>query len=979
MLGAFFAAFFGALTVYIASRHNMITNSTQISVLPYLLLMVTVLLLNPLCRLIRIIRAFSPVEITVMFMMSMVSSGLATYGLAMAIVPIVGDLCNPQWNTRQSEWNRYVVPFLNDRYFVAEPGMQVMAAECNRAFTSLQEKKSVYEAAYRVGEHTKLAAALESELAGTAVSNSAKRETLAASLENARKLSADSLQNWQSLRARKQHLPEWREVTRLYPPEIEREERLVEESEKKLVALEQPAFDKVTVFRRGLPPGESPFPGILPLADDDSRAYFGRLKRLVIGGEALNQIKQVWKAARVLPAEQIIGPDLTASCCERLARATNALSALNKRPELERLKEQARNKEQWFSTKRLEYTAQLKTINDAKHRAERREALEFKSQSKDIISDIKHLDREYKRFKKSQDRLQHEMDCIINIELLVGRINDLQKQLVTGNMRSGELAERVAKLLPVFPAIDISVRRYFFGQIPWGDWIKPLGRWALLIGLTYVMLMALNTLIYRQWAHNERLTYPLVELPKMLIGEPDSVGLPPVFRNWLFWAGAAISGSVLGWNLLCSTEIIPGLKPFSFTHPYWNGWSGYVTNTKFAALGGVRTYVFFTAVGLSFLVPKNISFSLWFFYVVYLLELLLLVWAGHGVDTRSFPVDWWCLSNFRNAQGQGALIIFAGYVLYKCRKYILCALFPASLTDLEAAERNELRVSSIAFLSCSFGLILMLWLSMGANLYYTLFFYMIILFITIALTRVVAEGGLLTFQIYLTPFHYVRSFFGFNHSWTAASLFAPLMVYYAILFLDIKAFISPAMANALKLREDYRLKRLSFHVVVALAIIVASVISVATALILCYDGGADAGSYGIYTWFYDRLPKDHVFGIIKSLIKDAPPSSTASMGWTAAGGATMAALLFFRQYLFWLPHPIGMVMLINGLMDGHWFSIFLGWLCNVAVTKYGNKNSFQRVKGFFIGLIAGELILIIVAFFVSLLTGINTGIDLNKH
>ncbi|MCG2661081.1 MAG: hypothetical protein L6437_12660, partial [Kiritimatiellae bacterium] len=499
---------------------------------------------------------------------------------------------------------------------------------------------------------------------------------------------------------------------------------------------------------------------------------------------------------------------------------------------------------------------------------------------------------------------------------------------------------------------------------------KPLSRWALLIGLTYIVLMSLNVLIFRQWAHNERLIYPLVELPKALIGDVDSAGLPPIFCNGLFWGGAAISMSVLGWNLFCATQIIPGLSPLELG----SRWLDYVDKTQFEALRNMRSDIFFTIIGLSFLVPKNISFSLWFFYIVYMVQLLFMVWGGYGLDDRSFPCDWWYLTNFRNAQGQGALIVFSSLVLYKCRKYILCALFPSSIAGLEEAERKELKLSSIAFLGCSLGLILILWLSMGANLYYTILFYVIILVITIGLVRVVAEGGLLSFQAMANPIHYVRNFFVLDRAWTSASLFAPLMVYYSIIFLDIKTFIAPAFANALKLREDYRLKRFSFHVAVASAIAIAGFVAVVTALMMCYDRGADA----MHSWFYVGLPRNSMFEVIRSTIKDAPAATTGNITWTIGGGVVMAALLFFRQFYFWLPHPIGLLMFVNPLMNAYWFSIFLGWICNVAVTKYGNKETFQRAKGFFIGLIVGELILVVLAFIITMALGTNCGITLNR-
>lgn len=971
LFGTVFSAVFAALTIYFIHRLNVWPTDTQIPVMPYILLIVTVALINPVCRLIRIVRAFTPVEIMVIFVMGMVSAGLSTFGLAAHLVPVVGGLFNSDWNNKQSEWNRYVVPYLNDKYFVAEPGIQAEAIKYKQALKTLLDRKTANETARLVSIHVAMVAACESALAKIPENDPAGIEKAKASLASARNLHDESARQWQDLCRAQPALPDWKEVIRIMPPEIEKAEQAVDEAEKQLIAIEEKAFAEAAVFRRGLPRDESAFPGILPLTGDDRRAYFGRLHRLLGGLGTLRRMKEASVSARLLPADVIIGPEQAGPYCDMFARSAKELLALCNENDLQQLKERLDSTENEFNAQRMELTARLKSISDKKLAASRARSFELAAESDAVIAEMKWLDRRYKHFKKKFEIYHHEMDCLRKIQALAAGIEGLREQLSAGKMSGGELAAQITSLLPAFPSIDVSLRRYFIGQVPWACWLKPLSYWALVIGLTYIVLMSLNVLIFRQWAHNERLTYPLAELPKALAGEAGMTGFPPIFRNSLFWAGAAISMSVLGWNLFCSTQIVPGLTPLDLN----NRWFDYVNKTQFESLRGMKSEIFFTMVGLSFLVPKNISFSLWFFFVIYMVQVLIMVWTGHGQSTGSFAWDWWYQTNFRSAQGQGALIVFSGFVIYKARKYILCSLFPSSVADLEDDERKELKLSSIAFLGCSLGLILMLWLSMGANLYYTILFYVIILVITIGLVRVVAEGGLLSFQCWGNPIHYLRNFFGLDRPWTSASLFAPLMVYYAIIFLDIKTFIAPAMANALKLREDYRLRRFSFHVIVAVAIVVAALSAVIVSLLLSYDRGADAMNSG----FFVAAPRDYTFNVIRSIIKDAPASATENIPWTLGGAVAMAALLFFRQFFFWMPHPIGLIMFVNPIMNSYWFSIFLGWIFNVAITKYGNKDSFYRAKGFFIGLIIGELIMVAISCVLAMSLGTVSGITLNRN
>jgi len=286
----------------------------------------------------------------------------------------------------------------------------------------------------------------------------------------------------------------------------------------------------------------------------------------------------------------------------------------------------------------------------------------------------------------------------------------------------------------------------------------------------------------------------------------------------------------------------------------------------------------------------------------------------------------------------------------------------------------ELRVSSFLFLAGSLGVVLILWLGMGANLGYTIFFFLVILLITVGLVRSVAEGGILGFQAWAGPFHFIRNVLGMTKSWTSASLFAPLVVYHGVFFLDLKTFIAPAMANALKIRSDLRMGRLRFHVAIGLAILLAAATAILSEIIMGYSSGADGMNY----WFHSMFPRG-LFERMASMMQNPPEASPGMIGWIVAGGGAMAALLFFRQFMFSLPHPIGMVMLVNPIMSAYWFSILLGWIAKSLVTKYGNKETYTRTRAIFLGLIVGELLIVGLSMYFAYAFDLDVKIDLNRN
>ncbi|MBN1669848.1 MAG: hypothetical protein JXR37_02370 [Kiritimatiellae bacterium] len=949
VLGGLFAACFAILTVYFENRRSLICTANQIPVLPYVLLLATVLLLNPLFRLIRVVRRLTTAEILVIFTMGMVSSGISTFGLSAQLVPVIGNLFNGHWNTEQTEWNRYVEPFLNEQLFISVPGIRQAAREYRAAAEAAQQLKTTYEAA--------LARQKESAAGGSAAG-----EGLAG--EGGGAVAAP----WPGAD------PPARVVAE-YPDRIREQERLVAERKAILTTLEDQAKAKVALFRRGLPKELRAYPGFLPMAGDDGATYAGRLGRLFYGKRAAGHLRGALAALRAAPAGEPLADGPARAVAAYVRRAIDALAPLAATETLDADKAELDARDARLTGRLVELDGELVRLNEEKRRAAVDAAKRLERRVARLERQKRRVNREKERLAALTERKLIHIEATRRVAETVAGLTELHRPLAGSGARPAPAAVRapLAAALADFPQFDASLRRYFVGDVPWSQWAGPLVRWGLLIALTYVVLMTFNILIFRQWAHNEKLIYPLAELPEILAGFEggESRGLPAVFRSGLFWLGVSVSAVFVGWNLLCRTGVVPGLKEFDFS----NAWQAYIQNTALAGLEYLgRSTIFFTMIGLAFLIPKKVSFSLWFFYVLFLVQVLVLVWTGYGYSWRSFPWEWWYTLNFCNAEGGGALLVFASVVLFKCRRYLLCVFWPASVRDLEADERRELRIASGLFLFGSLGVVGMLWRCLGANLYYSMFAYAIIMVITIGLVRAVAEGGVLGFQAWVSPFHFVRHVFGFDKSWSAPSLFAPLMVYYSILFLDIKTFIAPAMANSLKIRDDLRMARGRFHAAMAIAVFGAALVAVVVTVMMCYAGGADA----MNRWFYVGFPRG-LFARIADIAKTPPTATSDGRFWLAAGIVLMAALLYFRQRIFWLPHPIGLIMLVNPIMKTYWFSIFVGWIAKTLVTKYGNKDTYVRARGFFVGLIVGELVIVTLAMGLSYAMKKYLNIDLNRN
>lgn len=959
LLGVFFAGLFAYITVMREQVSHEVVTATQLAVLPILLLIGMLLLINPIIKhVFRFLRPFTLVELMIVFVMGSVSSGISTFGLASQLVPVVSSLMNPYWNNDQSRWDIYVEPYVSDKFFLAEENTRKAAIQFKNVYEELRQAQSVLRAAKTLTAAQKqLEQASElREKARDLPSDDPERDlkvnTALQELRFAKRAISQGEESWAPYEEELQ--PEV--VMETYPERIERLMRERAEKKQALESIKADAEQAVEVFRKGLPDEMRAIPGMIHTTNESFAAYRARVKRLMNGVKALDKVRtaEAVLADRGMNSGTGTLEQRQQTAVEALDKAIDIMAPISELPVLEERLEQAQ--------------LELQETNDQLHSSEqnlgalqqrRREApVEYFDEldkqigeSKDRVDELKK--RSDRLSSEISDELQPPLDITEKVQETRGQIQQLSESIAEAQTPE-ELEPLQAELIDVmgaFRAFDASFERFAFGDIDWKIWVTPIAQWSLLILLTYLVLMTFNVLIFRQWAYNERLIYPLAELPMLLAGGTDEEygTVPPIYRTALFWVGVAISCFVLGWNIMAGKGVIPGVSEISLTFEL----TDYVKGTAFEGISpGARLHVFFTLIGLSFLIPARISHSLWLFHVGYMFLLLVLVWLGLGVDERSFPSDWMMVLNFRTALGGGALLVFASVVLWKCRKYIFCFMHPVALEGLPDGERRELRISSWLFMGGSIGLIAMLTWGMGANLFFSILCYMVILIITIGLVRAVAEGGILGFQCHFGPFHLIRSVLGMNHSWTAPSLFAPLLIFYSIMFLDIKTFIAPAMANALKIRDDAGMGRIRFHVGIAAGIFVAMGIAIMTHIILGYSQGADS----MHNWFYSNFPQQ-VFDTIKTMTITEPTDSAGARMWLLTGCIVMGLLVYFRQRVFWLPHPIGMIMLVNPLMAQYWFSILLGWLFKNLVTKYGNKTTYSTIRTLFVGLIVGELIM----------------------
>ena len=230
--------------------------------------------------------------------------------------------------------------------------------------------------------------------------------------------------------------------------------------------------------------------------------------------------------------------------------------------------------------------------------------------------------------------------------------------------------------------------------IPWNLWIGPLIAWSVLVLLVFGGFLCLAALLRRQWVDNEKLSFPLVQLPLEMVGMGDSRE-GAFLKNRLTWIGFALPVVVfLFKGLHASYPAVPdvtleiNLNDFLTTPP----WSGiYYTPLKFS----------FAIVGFLFLLPTDLVFSLWFFFVVSRIQDVTA--KAMNMDMPGMPM--YPAPLYRGYQTMGAYLVLAAYLFWVARPH-LRRIWRTVTGEEHGSDTDELLPYRVAFWGlwiCLFG------------------------------------------------------------------------------------------------------------------------------------------------------------------------------------------------------------------------------------------------------------------------------------
>ncbi len=517
---------------------------------------------------------------------------------------------------------------------------------------------------------------------------------------------------------------------------------------------------------------------------------------------------------------------------------------------------------------------------------------------------------------------------------------------------------------------DPALRWFFEGlprghRIPWGEWLRPLGCWFVFALLLSGVMFAFCSLFYRHWVDRERLIFPVVSLPLAMAAAPPRGRLLNDFlRDPVVWAGAAVPILIHGWNGLGGW--LPGLPAVPLA---WDTW-GWFPDRPWDAFNLEDAIIYFSVVGLTFLLTIEVSFSFWFCFVAYRFTFVYIAWLGAG-DTGFLGGDW--KRNVTVFQAAGGVLAITGFLAWSARKTLRAwwgrarrGLDDPWLDPVPARWALVLLAGGVAGMA---GWMIAAGCAWWAALAAVLLFPCVLL----VLTRLVAEAGLL-FVISDVAAYDVVSGIAPPAALSGGTL-ASLTMQKGVMMHTLREIQLPYLMNGVRAGDAAGVPPRRLLAVLALTAAVAMGVSAYGRITTCYKYGAAGGDD-----FANLQMQESYFGNLVRFRKSPPP-----MEWITAGtlklvpvsvahvviGALVAgATLALRAaYLGFPLTPYGFLLCGTWGMAAVWFSIFLGWLAKACVMTFGGAAAYRRALPFFLGLVLGESAIATVWILVSFATG----------
>ncbi len=459
-------------------------------------------------------------------------------------------------------------------------------------------------------------------------------------------------------------------------------------------------------------------------------------------------------------------------------------------------------------------------------------------------------------------------------------------------------------------------------------WLLPLAWWGLLVVLLGIWMICFVAIVRRRWMEHEKLVYPIVQLPVMMVS-PGA--LKRLYLSKPFLAGFALAGVIALMNGL--NELYPQFPSFSRYIKLFD-LRQYITERPWNAANPFQISMYPFAIGLAYFLPLDLSFSCWFFFVLRLAEQILGAVFGWE-QIPGFP--------FFGQQASGAWLILGWLALWASRTW-LAFTFLGKGSDRD--EPLPYRPAYIGLIASTASLVLFTW-AMGMGPLMISVFWTVFFTFSIAITRVRAELGAPHEIVYAQPRNILADLYGTGR-FTPRELTALSQTHW--FNRGYRCHPMPGMLEAFKFAELFWIPKRRMAILVFLTYLFSIPISYWANLAVCYKEGGSARCIGFKSWVGWEA-----FNQLASWLQAPQQVLNPRRIAMAVGGGIVWGLWAVRQVISSLPfHHAGYALAVSYAMNYFWFAFMISWLLKALILKFGGITAHKDATPFFVGMIVGD-------------------------
>jgi hypothetical protein len=518
--------------------------------------------------------------------------------------------------------------------------------------------------------------------------------------------------------------------------------------------------------------------------------------------------------------------------------------------------------------------------------------------------------------------------------------------------RAFETWQTFLPLVPTWfaPSSQSAVEGYFVGNaaVPWGEWAVSLVAWSSFLVCLFGASVCLLALVQRQWISHERLAFPLAQIPLEMVERAEASEAGRLPRSRLFWLGLVVAFALCFLDDLATrAPALPAL-PLTVTlmsaHPVG----------PLAALGSLQVILAPWIIALAYLVPKDLSFSVWVFWALkWGLMMLAISFGAQPVEaefwySHEFPAPFDLVT--------GAVIVLSGWSLWTARRHVARALRIAIAGRPRGGDADEplpYRWAVAGLLLCLSWLVALLVLA-GCRPLVALLYVAVILGAFLAYARVRAEVAFdaptwRLRDIAMMPLGsralLPREIIAIYTTGWVGELWPSHLI--GVSSMDALTSFKIGDAAGVRLRRLTGLLFAGFLIALGVGFLYVLHVMYGIGFNATRAGFADRVPGWMFRWTGEQVYNEMV----------ANPSGPQWEGavWCGVGALTFVSLALMRlRFLWWPFHPVGFIIGFGLLQYPMYFSFFIAWLAKALVLRYGGLRLYRQTLPIAIGLIMGD-------------------------